>query len=109
MSFKGKQHTEEFKAKMSARRKGMTVSEQALNNMSKGQKGHSVSDTTIEACIRNKNWTGRKVIISGVEYKSMLSAAKALGIKYHHMVGMCRYNPEDFAKYGLHLDWVETK
>ena len=78
--------------------------------MSESHKGHDVSDSTIEALIKNKNRAGRKVIIDGVEYKSMLAASKALGIDYGRMVGYCRYHRDEFYEItGHHIDWVEVK
>jgi len=131
-SLKGHKHTEGTKRKMSeslnaflnseageTRKKRQSevmtgkrwkLSEEKKKKLSEIHKGYHPSDSTIEAIVKSKNRVGRKVIIDGVEYKSMKKAAEALGIDYSRMVGYCRYKRDEFYELtGHHIDWVEKK
>ena len=122
----GKKHTPETRAKIAAARIGMKYSPETCaaigaghlgsrftpeskKRVSEAHMGHPVADSTIEALIKNKNHSGRKVIINGVLYNSMAKAASALKIPYQDVVVMCRYRPQLAELHGVTIDWVEPK
>lgn len=107
----GKTLAPEHVANIIAGHKGkrFTMSEEGRKSISDGHKGIPAHENTKQAVSKYKNIIGRKVIINGVQYRSMAAAARALGIRYQEMVILCRYNPERAKEHGLTVDWVENK
>ena len=88
-SWKGRKHTEETKAKLSAARKGKKLSPEICKRISKGHKGHSVSQEQREK-ISKANSKRVRCIETGEVFKSIRAAAKFYNISFANIIGVCR-------------------
>lgn len=105
----GKKRSPETCAAIGAAHLGNRFTTESKKKLSESHMGHPVSDSIVEAVVKNKNYCGRKVIINGIQYNTMKAASRALKINYQDMVIACRYHPERAKEYGITIDWVEPK
>lgn len=123
---KGFHHSEETKAKISAALKGTHLSEETKAKISKTTRRKYQPKSGVE--IRASQKRGAKLTekhklhlsqsshhefiklsIDGKAYHSIAEAARELDIRYHIMVRIVKFNPEELEEFGHHLDWIETK
>lgn len=82
--------TEEHKAAISASVKGIPQTEEHKRKV-----------------LANRNrW---RLSIDGKVYDSIAEAARELSIRYHVLVRIVKYFPEELEEIGHHLDWIEEK
>ena len=123
---KGFHHSEETKTKISTALKGKHISEETKAKISKTTRRKYKSKSGVE--IRAAQKRGAKLTeehklhlsqssrhgfiklsIDGKAYDSIAEASRELGIRYHILVRIVNYSPEELEELGHHLDWIEQK
>ena len=122
----GFHHSEETKAKISAALKGKHISEETKANISKTSRRKYQPKSGVEIRAAQKRGAKLteahklhlsqsshhgfiKLAIDGKVYDSIAEAARELGIRYHIMVRIVKFNPEELDELGHHLDWIKQQ